>query len=282
MADLEAVLDGSYVAPALPEPDDPPAQARRRVAKKRKSKPAKEVSYTMGNNLFEQFVERRLAPELSEGAPPPVAWAGTKEEWEALRQQYEDVARERLAAEFAESVALRGYTPEELASGTLQPGAEVSAATGKIKRPPQPVLSATMEHDALQLLRGLELRKIQLDPVQQYKLEQVAYRRWQGEVGPVEIVLQQAKSAIQTHDSQRRATETAKDGLPMLEILWPFRGPGSRQFTPGKMKATPEQVAELVEWGERVESRAQGKTLASMGYPQWPVFAVLNGVSERQ
>ncbi len=133
MAELEAVLDGSFVAPPPPEPDDPPARAEPQRARKRPKKGSKprKVDYTMGNRLFERFVEARTPPELREGAPLPEAWAGTAEEWEALRQQYEDVARERLAAEFAEGVALRGFTPEELASGTLQPGAEVNVVTGE-------------------------------------------------------------------------------------------------------------------------------------------------------
>ena len=79
----------------------------------------------MGNVYFEQFVERRMAPELRDGAAVPATWVGTKVDWNSLRQQAEDVARERLAAEFAEGIALRGLTPEEIASGTLNDGSEI-------------------------------------------------------------------------------------------------------------------------------------------------------------
>ena len=66
-----------------------------------------------------------MPPELRDGAAVPETWVGTTVDWNSLRQQAEDVARERLAAEFAEGIALRGLTPEEIASGTLNDGSEI-------------------------------------------------------------------------------------------------------------------------------------------------------------
>ncbi len=169
VAQLEAVLDGSYEPAPWPEPESMPPprrtakqqaradqqvqaravrqqaraerasqrQAAREAKEKRRLTPTeqtlaaearletermresrKAVHFTMGNVYFEQFVERRMQPELQDGAAVPANWVGTTVDWNSLRQQAEDVARERLAAEFAEGIALRGLTPVEMASGT--------------------------------------------------------------------------------------------------------------------------------------------------------------------
>lgn len=102
--------------------------AEAKLETERMQESRKAVYYTMGNVYFEQFVERRMPPELQDGAAVPANWVGTTVDWNSLRQQAEDVAREKLAAEFAEGIALRGLTPEEIASGTLNDGSE----TGKV------------------------------------------------------------------------------------------------------------------------------------------------------
>ena len=106
-------------------PTEQTLAAEARLETERMQESRKAVYYTMGNSYFEQFVERRMPPELQDGAAVPATWVGTKVDWNSLRQQAEDVARERLAAEFAEGIALRGLTPEEIASGTLNDGSEI-------------------------------------------------------------------------------------------------------------------------------------------------------------
>ncbi len=76
------------------------------------------------------------------------------------------------------------------------------------------------------------------------------------------------------HDAQQRTAAVEAQGQPVLRVVVPFRGPGGRTFAAGRTQATPELVEELQAWAERVESRAQGRTLGSMGYPTWPVFTV--------
>ena len=99
-------------------PTEQTLAAEARLETERMQESGKAVLFTMGNVYFEQFVQRRTPPELRDGAAVPPTWIGTTVDWNSLRQQAEDVARENLAAEFAEGIALRGLTPEELASGT--------------------------------------------------------------------------------------------------------------------------------------------------------------------
>ncbi len=94
----------------------------------------------------------------------------------------------------------------------------------------------------------------------------------------MEIVLQQAKTTIEAHDARQQSARQEADALPTLTVLWPFHGPG-RDFARGEEKITPELAERLTEWAQTIEAQAKGRTLTSMGYPQWPVFS-LNGSSE--
>ena len=226
---------------------------------------------------FEKFVERRRNPAFVEGNPPPEFWEGTPAEWEGMRQQAEDVEREKLAAEFADLV-VKGFTFEEIVSGELERGSVVKTMTGQVVRPSPSTLPPEIEQEAARMLRHIAARRITLSPIQQDKMERIAQGRWDGIAEPVKAVMYEVQGIIESYDFRQQSERQEADAPPTLKVLWPFRGPGGRTYSPGEMKATPELVTELTEWAEGIETKAKtGTPLKQIGFKRWPVFEVLNG-----
>ena len=222
------------------------------------------------NEFFERFVKYMMPVELREGAPVPATWRGSAAEWEGFRAKAEAVERDRLSGKFAEAIALHDFTPEQLASGE---NVERYQLSGKVKQRPEPTLPAQWEADAVALLHGLATRRIQLDTIQQYKLEQVAGRRWRGAPEPIESLLQEAKTLIEGHDAHGRMEVTETAAQPILHVLWDFPALGQK-FVKGDYRITQEFADRLMTWGQATEAQAKGRTLTSLGFPQWPTFTI--------
>ncbi len=224
----------------------------------------------MPNEYFEKFVNRMMPPELRAGAPVPATWHGSESEWNGFRAKAEGVERERLSGKFAEGIAVQGLTPEQLASGE---NVERYQLSGKVKPRPEPTLPAEWEAAAVELLHGLAARHIALDTIQMYKLEQVAGRRWRGAPEPIEGLLLEAKTLIEAHDAHGRMDVAETVAQPILKVLWDFPALG-QHFVKGEFRITQEFADRLMIWGQATEAQAKGRTLASMGFPQWPTFTI--------
>ncbi len=225
---------------------------------------------------FEQYLERRLqeeAPYLLPGAVPPEGWLGMAEELEMIIARELEKFRARCEHDFDVAILGRGWSTGELAGVEKPP--TLSLTTGRVRTPAASTISAALEQRASEALRELRRRHLKLEePVLQQALELAAAGAWTSQSSTVEAAVRAAETAIGTHDREHVQARAEADARPWLVVHVPFRGPGGRQFAAGRSRVDPELVTQLREWAVKVESNARGKSLASIGYPTWPVFSV--------
>lgn len=221
------------------------------------------------STAFESYVERTLPPQLREGAAIPAGWTGGADEWAVLADAAREEFRRRALYDFTFSVAVQGWTVQELATGDLAHGSEVKL-TGEVKRPAPSKISRELELAARRALAELQARRLTLDPSLQVTLEGAASGTYSSEAGGVIAAIKAATAACDLRDRERsRGSEeqATKVRVRVREVC----GFG-RKWTLAVHDWSPEDLAEAEKHHDKVHSNAGGRSLASIGHricPPW-------------
>ena len=221
---------------------------------------------------FDLYVGRKLPDALQEGAGIPASWTGDPEAWRALAAAARDEFRRRAAFDFAVAIGEQGYTAQELGSGQLSPGSVVKLATGVIKRPPRSKISLELERNARQARDELQARRLTVDAPLMVALEGAAAGIYTSEPGTLIGAIRAATAACDAYDREHEVAREETAAKVKVRVLT-TAGP-SRRYSPGVYSLNSEELRELEEWGQRVESQAGGRSLSSLGYKTWPAFIV--------
>lgn len=235
-------------------------------------------------DLFEAYVERKhlgqganLVPDaLREGTPVPKSWPYSRQAWEEFAEKAREHLRLKAAYDFAFAIALKGFYPDELATGQLRAGAQINAATGEVVRPPEPTISVDTEARARRALKMLADRGLSIDPILQHKLELAAYGRYTSDPKGAKAAIKVAESAINAFDAERRAAQAEADARPILTVVRPFKAKG-KSYAVGRYAISREEVDELRDWREKMEAEMQQREWdAPAGYcpENWPPFVL--------
>jgi len=230
---------------------------------------------------FEAFCRHKLAPELHEGAPPPPTWGGPPEAWERLRQAAATVRRGESLRDFAAAIC-RGWTASELAEGSLSHGSVIDAS-GRVIRPPVSELSAEIVGRVESVLEAARVNFVKIGGVAESVLR--AAVRGAGTQREVTVHVESLESAVRQREIEQRAARDEVDARARVRVLTSFRGPGGRAYALGLFAIEADEMAMLREWEAKLEAMRDQHNwddLASVGFPTWPVFEIIQGGPEPQ
>lgn len=233
-----------------------------------------------GAEELQAFRSRRrvqVPEEVREGAPVPETWPYGRESWAALAEAARQHLKIKAEHDFAFAIAVRGFYPDELASGRLAPGAQVNTVTGKVIRPMKPSITPATEDRARRALKRLAERNLKLDPVLQQTLERAAWGCYLGHPKSADAAIAAAEGATNRIDAERQAAASEQAARPVLTVHRPFRAIGGKSYAPGTFRIDQAEADQLRLWQERMEAQAKGRDWdAPAGFqPEtWPPFAL--------
>lgn len=230
-------------------------------------------------DLLRPFSKRKMPDCLRPGAPTPESWNGPSSDWERLAARARDAFQGKPHLEAALAVAQRGFTPQELISGRLAPGAEVNIVTGRVVRHWAEYDDATMKR-ARELKHQLARDRAPLAPILMGDLEAIGQGRQVGSEKRLRIVLEAAATALRQHQAERKAATQEEAAKLRLAVRRRFRGIGGRQYAAGEYRIDRAEADELRLWQERMEAQAnQHDWDAPSGFTpdSWPPFSIEEG-----
>jgi hypothetical protein len=225
------------------------------------------------NRDFEAYVERTMPGFLRAGVPPET-WTGTADDWEELTGLARSQHRQRAAMSFVVDVSEHAFYPDELASGQLRPGAEIYAATGKVKRPVPSPVPAHLMNEAQAVLMGARGRQIGLIPQVTVALELAGSGNYHGDIGHLEGCIAEARRAVNEHDNQGRQEQRDLAARKVLTVHATFNAVG-HTWQPGSYRISDSETQQLSEWKARMETEASRRNMnpRRRGAP-WPPFSI--------
>ncbi len=224
---------------------------------------------------FQHRTRQPLPQALAEGAPAPPTWIGSQDEWDVVAADARLCHSLRSAYDFASAIALLGYFPDELATGTLRPGAKIQAMSGLVVRPPAPQISRELAEACQRALQELVHLNVTVDPMIQQALEFAAWYR-RGDERDVQRKLRVAERAVNERRAVLEAKRRSEASMPVLIVRRPFRAKGGRIYERGRYKITDERLGELKAWQDEMEAQAAERGWDSpngYGVNDWPPFS---------
>ncbi len=231
------------------------------------------VTGTALDSALAAYTRRTMPRSIAEGASPPESWVEGPEAWESVIS----VAREHFAAkaayDFALEIAERGWRPAELATGELQAGAEISAASGAVVRPLGSDVAPRAINEAQKLKREISDLNLPLDGAIASDLAAIAFGK---NVPPkrVEVILRLVTSTIHQARTARQAERAEARSQPLLRVKRAFKALG-KSYPTGEYRIGEEEAAGLEEWKLKMQAQA---ALHDWGAPDgyrpenWPPF----------
>jgi hypothetical protein len=223
----------------------------------------------------QQHYEGKVA-QAFHSPTPPANWPWSTQAREHYRQKILEYPRVEAQMEWIANIAIRGYTPHELAAGELASGSK-TGIDGVVIRPPASDLEPATRQEARRLMNTVISQKIPLDSLVLARLEQVA--RGHGEDRPTVHFLRGVRAEVASAEAQKQAAVRAVEVLTRILVRVPFSAMGE-SWTVGEHAVTAETLASLEDWKAKMEAQA---TLHDWDFPSgfsmWPPYEILSSKS---
>jgi len=223
-------------------------------------------------NDFDRYCDRVLPELLRPGAVAP---PGIDPETLKTARSF---AKAKVAYDFALALA-KGHRAHELASGTLDRGAEVNIRTGEVIRHTAS-LDPKLRDAASRALATLNQTGAHIDGVLQSNLEAAAYGRWPVAAGekPIRAALEAAERAINDKLRAEQQQDREQREQPVITVLRTFTSIGGRAWPVGQHRVSEDEIGELREWLARREAEAKQRGWEHPDGPNqdgvWPPFRI--------